>query len=168
MAYVIDADVFIQAKKLHYGFDFCPAFWEWMVESHRSGAVLSIEKIGDELEAGQDELSVWAKERGSDFFRKPDAALISALGPVSEWVTGAGYEPTAVNTFLQVGDDYLVAYALAHGHTVVTHEVPAATTKKVKIPNACIGLGIKCVNPYEMLRRERARFLLGKTDAVAD
>ena len=28
-------------------------------------------------------------------------------------------------------------------------------------PDACIGLGIKCVTPYEMLRRERARFVLG-------
>ena len=26
--YLLDANVFIQAKNLHYGFDFCPAFWE--------------------------------------------------------------------------------------------------------------------------------------------
>ncbi len=25
MAYILDADVFIRAKNLHYGFDFCPA-----------------------------------------------------------------------------------------------------------------------------------------------
>ena len=66
-----------------------------------------------------------------------------------------------MNTFLQVADYYLVAHALAHKHTVVTHEVPAASTKKIKIPNVCIGLGIKCMNPYEMLRHERARFVLG-------
>ena len=28
MAYLLDADVFIRAKNLHYGLDFCPAFWE--------------------------------------------------------------------------------------------------------------------------------------------
>ncbi len=27
MAYLLDANVFIQAKNLHYGFDFCPGFW---------------------------------------------------------------------------------------------------------------------------------------------
>jgi hypothetical protein len=32
--------------------------------------------------------------------------------------------------------------------------------KKIKIPNVCIGLGIKCLTPLEMLRRERARFVL--------
>ncbi len=31
MAYLLDADVFIRAKNLHYGFDFCPAFWEWLI-----------------------------------------------------------------------------------------------------------------------------------------
>lgn len=30
--YLIDTNVFIQAKNLHYGFDFCPAFWEWLTE----------------------------------------------------------------------------------------------------------------------------------------
>jgi hypothetical protein len=44
----------------------------------------------------------------------------------------------------------------------VTHEVPAASPRKIKIPDACIGLGIKCMTPYEMLRVERARFVLGR------
>ena len=26
--YLLDANVLIQAKNLHYGFDFCPAFWD--------------------------------------------------------------------------------------------------------------------------------------------
>lgn len=30
MAYLLDANVFITAKNLHYGFDFCPAFWDWL------------------------------------------------------------------------------------------------------------------------------------------
>ncbi len=30
MPYLLDTNVFIQAKNLHYGFDFCPAFWDWL------------------------------------------------------------------------------------------------------------------------------------------
>ncbi len=71
------------------------------------------------------------------------------------------YEASAVSTFLQVGDYYLVAHTHAGQHTVVTHEVPSASTRKIKIPDACIGLGVKCMTPYEMLRLERARFVLG-------
>jgi hypothetical protein len=82
----------------------------------------------------------------------------------TSWPAGQRHVRTSScdrTTFLQVGDYYLVSHAHAHDLTVVTHEVPANSTKKIKIPNACIGLGVKCVNPYEMLRVEGARFVLG-------
>jgi len=56
---------------------------------------------------------------------------------------------------------YLIAHALADGHVVVTHEVPANSVKRIKIPNARIGLNLGFMTPYEMLCRERARFVLG-------
>lgn len=163
MAYLLDADVFIRAKNLHFGFDFCPAFWDWLITQNAAGRVFSIEKVGDELRAVEDELSEWAQHRGERFFLRPDAGAFPALAAVSAWANGHGYEATAVSTFLQVADYYLVAQAQAGGHTVVTHEVPSASTRKIKIPDACIGLGIKCMTPYEMLRLERARFVLERS-----
>ncbi|MBI4422899.1 MAG: DUF4411 family protein [Elusimicrobia bacterium] len=162
--YLLDANVFTQAKNLHYGLDFCPAFWDWLIKHNADGRVLSIEKVGDEIAAGNDELSTWAAQRGAQFFLAPDQAMLPFLAQVSTWATAhtwgnqQRYSPAAVSTFLQVADYYIVAHALAHKHVVVTHEVAAAT---IKIPNACIALGIKCMTPYEMLRRERARFVLG-------
>lgn len=150
MAYLLDADVFIRAKNLHYGMDFCPAFWDWLVEG-----------VGDEVQAGNDDLADWAEARGLAFFLRPDEEVFPSLRRVSEWATSQSYEPAAVSTFLQVGDYYLVAQALAGTHTVVTHEIPSASTQRIKIPDACIGLGIKCMTPFGMLRKERARFVLG-------
>jgi Domain of unknown function (DUF4411) len=161
MACLLDANVFIQAKNLHYGLDFCPAFWDWLVASNAAQSVFSIEKVGDEVDAVADELSTWAEQRGPGFFLKPDPAMLPALTSVSTWATGQRYDAAAVSTFLQVADYYLVAHALAHGHTVVTHEIASTSTKRIKIPDACIGLGVKCVTPFEMLRHERARFVLG-------
>ena len=136
MTYLLDANVFISAKNLHYGLDFCPAFWDWLVAGNKSERVFSVEKVGDELQALGDELSEWAAKRGNGFFLPPDDSVFPAMAEISAW---------------------------ASGHTVVTHEVPSASTRKIKIPNACIGLGIKCMTPYEMLRLERARFVLGTT-----
>ena len=68
MAYLLDANVFIQRKNLHYGLDFCPAFWDWLVAQNRAGKVFSIEKVGDEVQALADELSAWAGARGAGFF----------------------------------------------------------------------------------------------------
>ncbi|MBI5209529.1 MAG: DUF4411 family protein [Elusimicrobia bacterium] len=157
----------MQAKNLHYGLDFCPAFWDWLIKNNADGRVFSIEKVYDEIQAGNDELSVWAEQRGESFFVAPDQAILPALARVSTWATAhtwgsqQRYSAAAVNTFLQVADYYLIAGALAHKHVVVTHEVAAATINKIKIPNACHSLGIKCMTPYEMLRLERARFVLG-------
>jgi hypothetical protein len=104
MTYLLDANVFIQAKNLHYGFDFCPAFWRWLERENDGGRVLSTEKVGDELIAGNDELAKWAETRGERFFMAPDSTVVPALTRVSTWATTKGYEPAAVATFLQVAD----------------------------------------------------------------
>lgn len=161
MAYLLDANVFIEAKRRHYGLDFCPAFWDWVVEQNKAGRVFSIEKVGDELLAGGDELSDWARDRGETLFLPPDAILLPSLGAVAEWVRGQNFRAGAIGAFLEDADYYLVAHAHAHGYVVVTHEVPSDGVRRVKIPNAAIGMKVKCMSPFDMLRLERARFILG-------
>lgn len=126
-----------------------------MIAQNDAGEVHSIDKVGDEIEAGDDELVEWAKARGTGFFLPADKKLVAALRNVSTWATSQSYEPAAISTFLQVADYYVVAHALAHKCVVVTHEVASGSTRKIKIPNACIGLGIKFMTPYAMLRHER-------------
>jgi len=165
--YLLDANIFIQAKNLHYGFDFCPALWDWLIVQNAAGVVGSIDKVADELVAGDDNLADWAKARGATFFLPPDNSVVPALARVSAWSNEQNYARAAIATFLQVADYWLVAHALAHRSVVVTHEVPSDSVRKIKIPNACIGLAMPCVSAYEMLRRERARFVLGPSPGKA-
>lgn len=162
MTYVLDANIFIQAKNLHYGLDFCPAFWDWLLDSHAAGRVFSIDKVADEIAAGDDELTAWMREKGSGMFLNTDTGVAARFSEVSAWATGQRYEPAAISIFFQAADFYLIAHAIANGHVVVTHEVPANSPKRIKIPNACIGLDLRFMTPYEMLRHERARFVLGR------
>jgi hypothetical protein len=85
------------------------------------------------------------------------------FGPRAAAQSESSSDPAFISsfTFLQVADYYLVTHALAQGHTIVTHEIAENTTNRVKIPNVCIGLGVKSMTPFEMLRTERARFVLG-------
>jgi len=160
MAYLLDTNVFIEAKNRYYGFEICPGFWDWIDAENAAGRLFSIEKVGDELRAGEDALADWAKARGTELFLAPDPAVLPALGTVSSWSKGQGYEPAAITTFLEKADLYVVAHALAHRHVVVTQEVPSDSPKRIKIPNACIGVDVKCVGPFEMLRTSKARFVL--------
>jgi predicted nucleic acid-binding protein len=162
MAHLLDANVFIEAKRRHYGMDFCPAFWEWLEKQNSEGRVFSIEKVRDELRAGDDELAEWAQAQGATFFLPPDEPVLASLATLAAWASSQNYRPAAVSAFLEDPDYYLVAHAHAHGHIVVTHEVPSDGVRQVKIPNACIGVKVKCMTPFEMLRVERARFVLGR------
>jgi len=79
MAYLLDTNVFIQAKQFYYAPDFCPAFWEWLVQQNKKGSVLSIEKVKDELTVGNDAAANWARDRDESFFLPPDEKVLQAL-----------------------------------------------------------------------------------------
>lgn len=158
--YLLDTNVFIQAKNLHYGFDICPGFWDWLAQANRQGIVASVEQVKDELLAGGDDLASWARQQGQGMFHPPDAHAVREFGNVMNWVAGNGYDQAAINMFGQVADSWLIAHALASGCAVVTHEVPANTVKKVKIPNVCAGLNVRFMNPFRMLRLEGVQFRL--------
>ncbi len=141
MAYLLDTNVFIEAKNRYYGFDFCPAFWEWIDQARATGVVFSIGKVAGELRGGDDELAVWARERTSDFFLEADRALLPSLRALSTWANQSGYQPAAVATFLQDVDYYLVAHAHAHQHVVVTHEIVSNSLQAVpKLVPRCIAM----------------------------
>ena len=101
------------------------------------------------------------RQQSNSLFRNTDTGVAEPFARVARWVTGH-YEPAASNAFLRAADFYLIAHALAESHVIVTHEVPAISVKRVKIPNVCAGLNLRFMTPYEMLRREQARFVLGK------
>ena len=124
---------------------------------------LASKKVREELQKKDDDIRRWADKK-SDFFIKPDHAVLSATLPqVSEWAEQEHYTTAAKRKFMGSADHILCAHALAHSYTVVTHEVPDPNSKRsIKIPDVCDAFRIGCISPYDMLRREKARFVLEK------
>jgi hypothetical protein len=164
MAYLLDTNVFIEAKRRFYGLDFVPGYWDWLMREASSGSIRSIEKIAEEIGAQQDELSEWAANLPDGFFLRPDPAFSAAFQRVSQWAISAGFQQAAYSEFLDVADSFLVAQALAGQHTVITLEKPATTPsrKKIKVPDACAGLGVRCMTPYALMRIEGVKLILGE------
>jgi hypothetical protein len=166
MPYLLDANVFIQAKNGPYGFKLCPGFWQWIDYNHKAGRVFSIKRVRDEILAREDDLSNWVKTRKSLFLTTDDGKTFESQKLLSGWVV-QNYAPAAQAAFMGVADFPLVAHAHAHGFTVVTHEV-GTKGAKVKIPDACRALGMTPVGPFEMLNKEGARFVLGNLMSPED
>jgi hypothetical protein len=142
-------------------FEVVPAFWDWLDQAHADGRVASVRKVFEELNGRQDDLSAWAGAR-RQFFLDVDERVLSSLTTTAAWATSNSYRASAVSDFLESGDYFLIGQAHAHGHTVVTHERPAAdSVKKIKIPDACGGLSVPYTNTHTMLQREGVRFVLG-------
>lgn len=158
--YLLDTNVFIDAQR-YYGFDFCPAFWDWIDIRSQDGTVASIRHVAIELEEVEDQVSQWSKDRTDGFFRSAGIEIMRTDRAVSKWISNQNYTQDAIEGFLSVADSRLVSYALAYVRTIVTNEKSAKGSKKsIKIPDVCGGLGIECINPFEMLQREKAMFVL--------
>ena len=170
MAYAVDSNGFIQAQNQYYGMDFCPAYWDWLLANHQTGLVVSIDRVYAEIQDQQDDLALWASGPArSLFLPSTDAVTAARLSLVFTWVqarrTAEGerfYGHAAQNTFFGGGaDPYLIAYAMAHNHTVVTCEAnDPARKNKVLIPVVCHGLNVPCITLFDMLRNEQAKFVL--------
>ena len=161
MRYLLDTNVFITAKNIHYGFDFCPAFWDWLALKNSEGKIFSIQQVARELKESSDELWKWSKERGAAFFLEPDESVLAALAEVGSKVNDGDYKIAATQKFMESADHFLIAHALAHSCSIVTHEVRKTGSKNaIKIPDICDELKIRCMMPHEMLRVEGACFVL--------
>jgi len=166
MPYLLDSNVFIQAKNCYYGFDFCPAFWDWLVRNKR--LVFSIKEVLEEIKTGEDELKLWIEENlDRDFFIGAEVGkdFQNICASVN---SNEQYTPEAKDKFLgkissksDYADPHLIATAKAKDYILVSHEkCSPEARKKVPIPNVCEQFDVECIDTFEMLRREKARFVL--------
>jgi predicted nucleic acid-binding protein len=160
--YLVDADVLIQAHNAHYQFSFHPGFWDWLIQANQAGTVHSVEAVYQELSGAQDQLSNWATQHRAELFVAPDQQVTNELTAVAQWAQSQpNYTQGAIADFLAAADAVLIAHARAHDLTVVTHERSAPDSQnRIKIPDACMGLGVPCIDPFTMLDTENARFVI--------
>ncbi|MDO8845448.1 DUF4411 family protein [Methylicorpusculum sp.] len=162
--YLIDANVFIQAKNFHYRFEFCQGFWQWLADGHDAGLLFSTAKVFQELNDGNDDdqVKLWANQLPDSFFIPDthDASVIQAYGQIMAWnFSNNHYTQQAKNEFARSdrADVFLIATAKAHGFKLATHELSKPETKRrVLIPDAAYVFGVNCTMIYDLLSRHAA------------
>ncbi len=166
--FVLDANVFIGAHRTYYSRDFCPGFWECLLKHFHSGALLSIDKVRDELldiskskDVNPDALYKWTKAAPRNLFvPSSEQPVVDAYRDIMAWVYGQPqFKQTGIRDFAAGADGWLVAYAQVHTITLVTQEAyDPKIRKKVPIPNVCQQFNVDYLNTFEMLRQLGVQF----------
>jgi hypothetical protein len=163
-SYIVDSDVFISAKNAYYGFEICPGFWDSLIDHHQSGLVNSLDRIRDELLAGNEEedLVQWVKKAvpSGFFLSSHDAQVVVAYQEIMLWVQrNAQYLDNAKAKFATEADGWLVAYARVHGVEVVTNEQPRPESRsRILLPDVCSQFGVTYHDTFAMLKTLRAQY----------
>jgi len=154
--FLLDANVFIEAKRRYYAFDLCPGFWEALIWQHRENRIKSIDRVKRELERGGNDLGAWVSTSmpESCFASTDDADVAGHFGQMAIWVQGqAQFNPEAKAEFAAAADGWLIAYAKTYDLVLVTHETFAPEVRrKVPIPNVCKAFGVDYTDTFQMLR----------------
>lgn len=160
--FLLDSNVFIEAKDRYYGFDFAPGFWAWLDFHFKSGRILSIQDVRDELIGREDDLSLWVREHKQYFRSTSESVTLEKFGEVNNWAVTHGYPQEALQVAQNNPTDFmLVAYAAAHDLVVVTHEKSAPQSKKrVMIPDACKAVDVKVTDTFTMLQETEIRLII--------
>jgi hypothetical protein len=167
-SYLLDADSFIRSKREHYAFDFCPGFWEALLDGFAKKRLSSIVPIRKELlrGTGKDALATWVKDEvPEEFFASvEDPNVQDAYAKVVQWVEGhKQYSRAAKQKFVRGADPWLVADALVNRLVLVTYEVSSPESKAfVKLPDVAAHFKVACIPPYVLLRQLNVQLTLQK------
>lgn len=159
--FLLDSNVFIQAKNSYYAFEVCPGFWDSILGHYKTGAILSIDFVRQEILRGKDDLADWVIGHvPNEFFLSAgDESVQREYRRIIGWVqSNPHYSNEAKADFAAAADGWLIAHALAYEMVVVTHEQPSSGKAKVKIPNVCDEFDVKYRDTFSMLKTLKVKF----------
>ncbi len=143
--------------------DVVPGFWAKVSELAKKGTICSIDKVKHEIYNNEDALQQWCMENLPNDFFKSTGDIVESYAEVVRWAYSHNhhYKEAALDEFLSndMADAWLVAYAYAHGHVIVTQEVPEPARKtKIKIPDACDPFHVRYIDRIALFRELGEQF----------
>lgn len=156
--YCLDANVLIQSWQKYYNPKLCPDYWEILNFLGEQGRIFIPEEVNKEILRTEDDLAVWLKSSA--------IPIKSITGSVSQnlrkiYAADPSHLTLVDNTRgRSLADPWLIAHAMAESAVVVTKEekVTASNAKRIKIPNVCEAMAVRCIHDFEFLEELGVRF----------
>lgn len=172
MKYILDSNIFIEAKNHAYGMSFHPGFWKFLEIGIVNGNILLLDAVWDELtHFSEDELAVWAQSLKifvTPAKTKPE--ILARFQEASEFVINNKRWTKRVNEFLSGADLWVIATAMADKKhiAIVTNEQPDINNncQTPKIPAVARCLGCESMGLWSFLREVLPTFVLEPSSVV--
>lgn len=152
--FLIDSNVFINAKYFHYNFNYCKMFWDYLISLHNNGVVFTINSVKRELLAKPDEIATWIENEVPSSFFQDEMSSMSNYAKLMNWAHTLDVSDKAKEDFASdnKADAFLIAHAMTHNFSIISHEKSQLGAKKrIMIPNAADVHGVKTLTIYEFL-----------------
>jgi rRNA-processing protein FCF1 len=156
--YCLDTNVLIQAWQKYYSPSICPSYWEVLNNLGIQDRIFIPKAVFEEITRTEDDLSKWIKTSNIPV-RELNASVTKCLSNI--------YAANPVHRFLvdnikqrSLADPWVIAHAMSEDACVVTKEekVTAVNTDKIKIPNVCENMKVRCINDFDFIGELEMRF----------
>ncbi len=155
--YCIDANVLIQAWQKYYSPKFCPDYWNVLDELGKQNKIFICEDVYGEIKKTEDDLYDWLKKCNIPI-KKSSENVIKCLKEIYQNPLHLKLVDNTKNRSL--ADPWVIAHAMSENAVVVSKEekITATNTDKVKIPNVCENMNVRCINDFEFIHEIKLKF----------
>ena len=149
--YCLDANVLIQAWQKYYNPNFCPDYWNVLIELGKQDKIFIPELVYEEIMRTEDELSKWLK--GSKIPIKKITEPVTIC--LQKIYLADPYHKNLVDNIngRSLADPWVIAHSIFENAVVVTKEekITAINSKRIRIPNVCDNMGVRWINDFQFI-----------------
>lgn len=160
--FLIDSNSLLTPFKTYYPFDLAERFWSNVSDKIKSGNIVILDLVREELRKGEDELTDWINSFNDEIIlSRVNTEILQKYGEVLTHVQESDfYKNQALLEWsdASVADPMLIAVASVHGFCIVTFEKPnnnlsrTHASKNPKIPDVANVFGVECCDLFSMMR----------------
>ncbi|MEX2564415.1 MAG: DUF4411 family protein [Cyclobacteriaceae bacterium] len=159
VSYILDTNVFIEPWTKYYSPKFCTGYFECLNKLGNNGVIAIPEMVQKEVAKVDDDLAHW-------LLNKSDIPVLNITESVQQALRSIySHDPkhtrlTDTTKGRSMADPWVIAHAIVEKATVVSKEEKVVTkvSKKVKIPNVCDNMGIRCIQDFEFIEEVGIKF----------
>ena len=155
--YCLDANVLIQGWQKYYSPRLCPSYWNVLNKLGASGRIFIPRMVYDEIVKTEDDLKAWINGCAIPIM-EVDGLVTNCLQDIFN--ANEIHKLLVDNTKQRsLADPWVIAHAMKENACVVTKEEKiTSSSNKIRIPNVCENMGIRCIHDFEFVEEIGMKF----------